>query len=164
MIISGRQHKRRDHFKTQKEPNQVICSSYPALCDKGYQFLVVLSEVFVLRSYVLDDCNIMHIQFVALIWFFEKSTWTRRRWLFLIFTGWKIMASCMKRIHVNTIFRVYQRQSIRNEESIRLKLITITIPDIPSHFATSSQVDPNRTGKPPLSPPSLSVSSTFSSP
>ena len=61
VIISGRQHKRRDHFKTQKEPNQVICSSsYPALCDKGYQFLVVLSEVFVLRSYVLDGYNIIH--------------------------------------------------------------------------------------------------------
>ena len=60
VIISGRQHKKREHFKTQKEPNQVICSSYPALCDKGYQFLVVLSEVLVLRSYVSDGYNIIH--------------------------------------------------------------------------------------------------------
>ena len=48
------------HLKTQKEPNQVICSSYPALCDKGYQFLVVLSQVLVLRSYVLAGYNIIH--------------------------------------------------------------------------------------------------------
>ena len=40
---------------------------------------------------------------------------------------------------------------MRKVELIQSKLINITIPDKPSHFAPSSHVNPNKAGKPPPS-------------